>query len=406
MNSLLKCFGNREGFFAIVSICAILVGFGRDHSLLAKGTGQRAASITYHLIPEISEPPKGIVHPRELLNTSYTCLTAEDVADSISARGQAKNALGQSATQRKTQGQLVLQPFQARMDSLLMALEVQAESSRSSLKGIELSLLRQEGTMRANQLAILIVILVVVLNLLLLGIVILLGWRKSSGLDNKIAVAMQHLEKAAFDVRKSADESGHHMMTVLETMQEQVVQKTGYQLEKLSEKLDDVTVLVRESSRSVKESDRTEKQQASADLKGSQNPLAHFLEIYHRALAKDERARREIEDQITVYRLSISNYTQRLADRKLKPELRVDTSGDFLAAAPDLSHPGQYVLMPHYDVTITDAWYHSGAIGDIFICGNYKPGIPYSRYRVIRPAHCEKISDQIWRLTAQGELEV
>lgn len=140
----------------------------------------------------------------------------------------------------------------------------------------------------------------------------------------------------------------------------------------------------------------------SADAALGVNVTPGLLELYNRAVT-DTEAREQFRDRHMPIRFGTVNAVERRQNPTLDPEFREATDGDFFAFAI----PGrkEYAVMPRLGLTIESVSYGAGALGKVFDCPRYEPGLFYSRYRVRRPATFNRDGDR-WELRSPGELDL
>jgi len=141
--------------------------------------------------------------------------------------------------------------------------------------------------------------------------------------------------------------------------------------------------------------------QVSVDVvvEPSQVPL---IELYNQAV--DNRNRRgDFQERFHPLRIGTINASDRRRDPSLPPQYREASDGNFLA----IQEPRRmdYLVVPRFDLTIKEANYEAGAIGNVFECRGWDPSLSFSRVILRRPAIFEKNGDA-WNVKLPGVLDL
>ncbi len=103
-------------------------------------------------------------------------------------------------------------------------------------------------------------------------------------------------------------------------------------------------------------------------------------------------------------RIGVANQKDREKNPDQEPIFQVADDGDYYAVARSGSK--QYIVLPCFGMTLTEANYVGGAIGDVFDCPGHSNQYIYRHVKVEEPAYFESTSPEQWILSEPGQLDI
>lgn len=114
------------------------------------------------------------------------------------------------------------------------------------------------------------------------------------------------------------------------------------------------------------------------------SPEEELISLYNRCVQGDQEAdKREFLKRHKPIRIAVLNSQQRIKNSDEEARFGPGGDGDFMAITKSVN---EYWIVPRFDLSINDANFGSGAIGNVFDCSGHKPGESFDNYTVIKPA--------------------
>jgi hypothetical protein len=133
--------------------------------------------------------------------------------------------------------------------------------------------------------------------------------------------------------------------------------------------------------------------------------LAACIRLYNAAIQNSER-QIEFERGFNPVRVDVANAMFRRRNPNLEPEFGSKDSGDFLVVEIEDDGSRRFAVFPRFGLTISEANYRSGAVGEVFRCPGFDSQRHYTIFRVISPAFFSREQWEQWKLIETGELEL
>lgn len=127
--------------------------------------------------------------------------------------------------------------------------------------------------------------------------------------------------------------------------------------------------------------------------------LQEFVDLYN--VGNDAKLRQIYSP---FYSIQVSNESDRLQNPNVSPIFRTHSNGSFVAYAVDSEN--LYAVAPFSGFVLQNAFYSSGAFGDVFECPGFDSQHRYY-VKVVRPALFKRDPvNEEWTLEEKGELEL
>jgi hypothetical protein len=127
---------------------------------------------------------------------------------------------------------------------------------------------------------------------------------------------------------------------------------------------------------------------------------AGMINLYN-VSRNDQSNRTTFREKYQPFFINVANDVSRRRNEDVAPEFRKDSDGSYLAVPYDQERA---IVFPDFTVSVAEAVYGPGALGEVFSCPDFDRRYSYPDIRVDTPAIFKPTGGDNWRLDTPGRL--